>query len=184
MRHGWHGMWCDHHWSEVHSHLLWLWLHQQLSQHTDHRSEHRRRRHCAIQSTYELLYVHLNLYSYCTTERTSDVSCKLSIITYLPLAACNHTSYRWSASQAAEEATVHWIQGWVLSTASWRIGASSRCIIIIRYHHHHSYSHPNNFGQDLTCIPITLDKNGVALRILNQNITLLLCSVFYHQSAL
>ena len=33
----------------------------------------------AIQLTYELLYVHLNLY----TVRTSDVSCKLSIITYL-----------------------------------------------------------------------------------------------------
>ena len=38
---------------------------------------------CAIQSTYELLYVHLNLYSYCTTVRTSDVSCKLSTIAYL-----------------------------------------------------------------------------------------------------
>jgi len=43
---------------------------------------------CAIYSTYELLYVHLNQYSYCTDVRTSDVSCKLSIITYLTHAAC------------------------------------------------------------------------------------------------
>jgi len=40
-----------------------------------------------------VLYVHLNLYSYCTVVRTSDVSCKFSIIFYLPQQLEPRTSY-------------------------------------------------------------------------------------------